>query len=107
MPTRRPDEVFEALADPNRRELVELLARRQAATATELAPHLPVSRQAVVKHLSVLADADLVDAARVGREVRFTLNPAPLADAAQWLTAVGREWDGRLDALGRHLSRRR
>ena len=55
----------------------------------------------------MLADADLVDAARVGREVRFTLNPAPLADAAQWLTAVGREWDGRLDALGRHLRRRR
>ena len=106
MPARRPDAVFEALADENRRELVQLLARRDSATATELAPHLAVSRQAVVKHLAVLAEARLVEAARSGREVRFALTPEPLADAARWLDAIGREWDGRLDALGRHLQAR-
>lgn len=107
MPARKADAVFEALADPNRRDLVQLLARRDSATATELAPHLPVSRQMVVRHLTVLAEARLVDAARTGREVRFTLNPAPLADAVEWLDGVGSEWEGRLDALGRHLRRRR
>ena len=107
MPARRADAVFEALADPNRRQLVQLLARRDSATATELAPHLPVSRQMVVRHLTVLAEARLVDAARTGREMRFRLNPAPLADAVEWLDGVGREWEGRLDALGRHLQRRR
>ena len=107
MSTRNADAVFEALADPHRRELVQLLARRDSATATELAPHLPVTRQMVVRHLTVLAEARLVEATRIGKEVRFTLNPAPLADAVDWLDGVGREWDGRLDALGRHLKKRR
>ena len=107
MSARRADVVFEALADPHRRELVRLLARRDSATATELAPHLPVSRQMVVRHLTVLAEARLVNSARSGKEMRFTLNPAPLADAVDWLDTVGREWDGRLDALGRHLKKRR
>lgn len=104
---KKPDAVFEALADPNRRELVQLLARRDSATATELAPHVPVSRQMVVRHLAVLAEARLVQAARSGREVRFRLDPTPLADAVEWLDGVGREWDGRLDALERHLRQRR
>ena len=104
---RDPDRVFDALADPNRRKLVLLLAARDSATATELAPHFGVSRQMVARHLTVLSDARLVEADRIGREMRFRLNPTPLDDAAEWLRAVGREWDGRLDALGRHLTRRK
>jgi DNA-binding transcriptional ArsR family regulator len=96
--------VFAALGDPNRRRLIRLLAAGEAATPTELAAELPVTRQAVTKHLAALGSAGLVEARRSGREVRYTLTPAPLADAAGWLAEVGARWDERLEALRRHLS---
>jgi DNA-binding transcriptional ArsR family regulator len=95
-------DVFAALADPNRRHLVEALAREEA-TATELAADLPVTRQAVAKHLSALREAGLVDARREGRETRYRLTPGPLGDALAWMQEVGAAWDSRLDALRRHL----
>ena len=95
-------DVFAALADPNRRHLVEALAR-QEATATELAADLPVTRQAVAKHLTALREAGLVDARREGRETRYRLTPGPLGDALTWMQEVGAAWDDRLDALRRHL----
>ena len=95
-------DVFAALADPNRRHLVEALARHEA-TATELAADLPVTRQAVAKHLTALREAGLVDARREGRETRYRLTPGPLGDALTWMQEVGAAWDGRLDALRRHL----
>lgn len=100
-----PDRVFDALADPNRRRLLGFLADRETATATELAGELPVTRQAVAKHLAALAAAGLVEGTRQGRETRYRLTPAPLAEAAAWMAAVGAQWDTRLAALGRHLSR--
>jgi DNA-binding transcriptional ArsR family regulator len=103
----RAEAVFEALAHPARREMVQLLAARDSATATELAREFPLSRQAVLKHLDVLDWAGLVGVDKIGREARFRLTPDPLRDAVGWLTAVGDEWDGRLDALGRHLRRTR
>lgn len=96
---RSRSDVFAALADPSRRFIVEALAERGDATATELAAELPVTRQAVAKHLGALADAGLVDAARAGRETRYRLTPGPLVDAAAWMTHVGTEWDDRLAAL--------
>lgn len=66
-----------------------------------------MTRQAVVKHLGVLADAGLVDSHRLGKEMHFRLTPDPLDDAVAWIDAVGREWQGRLDALERHLAKRR
>jgi DNA-binding transcriptional ArsR family regulator len=95
-------DVFSALADPSRRRLLETLARREA-TATELAADLPVTRQAVAKHLAALREAGLVDARRAGRETRYRLTPGPLEDAVAWIAEVGDAWDARLAALRRHL----
>jgi len=100
----RPD-VFEALADPNRRFLLEELGRREGATATELAAQLPVTRQAVTKHLAVLADAGLVERERVGRETRYRPTPEPLEAAIAWMARVGGEWDVRLARLRRYLAK--
>jgi DNA-binding transcriptional ArsR family regulator len=96
--------VFAALADPTRRRLIGELAARGSATATELAAELPVTRQAVAKHLAALGAAGLVDGLRQGRETRYRLTPRPLADAARWMAEVGAAWDERLEALRRHLS---
>jgi DNA-binding transcriptional ArsR family regulator len=92
--------VFTALADPNRRKLLAAVAD-SPATATELAGDLPISRQAVVKHLSALADAGLLERERQGREVRYRMTPEPLSDAVGWMAEVGGQWDDRLAALAR------
>jgi DNA-binding transcriptional ArsR family regulator len=97
--------VFAALADPTRRGLVEALAAGGGATATSLAAELPISRQAVAKHLGLLGRAGLVSSQRHGRESRFELEPAPLAAAAAWIGAIGGEWDTRLSDLQRLLDR--
>jgi DNA-binding transcriptional ArsR family regulator len=93
--------VFGALADPTRRQVLDLLAARGEASATTIAAQLPVSRPAVVKHLTVLDGAGLVEARRSGREVLYTVRPAPLDSAARWLAKVAAEWDQRLAALKR------
>ena len=98
--------VFSALADPSRRFVVETLAERGSATATELAGQLPVTRQAVAKHLAALADAGLVTPSRSGRETRYSLTPEPLGDAVQWMQRVGTQWDERLEALRAHMKER-
>jgi DNA-binding transcriptional ArsR family regulator len=98
-------DVFAALADPTRREVLERLAGGGGATATELAAALPVTRQAVAKHLAVLEDAGLVAGVRAGRERRFSPTPAPMGDAIAWMASVGAEWDTRLDALRRYATR--
>ncbi len=103
---RSRSDVFTALADPSRRFIVEALAERGDATATELASELPVTRQAVAKHLGALAEAGLVARERAGRETRYRLTPGPLEDAAAWLTRVGSEWDERLAALAGVVGKR-
>jgi DNA-binding transcriptional ArsR family regulator len=100
------DAVFAALADGRRRSVVELLASRGSATATELANELPVTRQAVAKHLASLGEAGLVTVARSGREARYALTPEPLSEAVAWIEQVGGQWDDRLAALRRHLAGR-
>jgi DNA-binding transcriptional ArsR family regulator len=99
------DQVFSALSDPTRRQLFTRLADGGPATATELAAELPVTRQAVVKHLEALKAADLVTSARAGREVHYTVTPAPLADAVGWIADVGAQWDTRLATLRSEFSR--
>jgi DNA-binding transcriptional ArsR family regulator len=98
------DAVFSALADERRRSLVEVLAERGSATATELAAGLPVTRQAVAKHLASLGEAGLVAVTRSGREARYRLTPEPLDEAVAWIERVGASWDERLAALEQHLA---
>jgi DNA-binding transcriptional ArsR family regulator len=99
-------DVFSALADPTRRELMARIGESGETTATELARALPISRQAVQKHLAALAEAGLVASARSGREVRYRLTPAPMTDAVAWITRVGGDWDDRLATLARHVQSR-
>jgi DNA-binding transcriptional ArsR family regulator len=90
--------VFSALADPTRRRLLSAISATPA-TATELANDLPISRQAVTKHLSALADAGLLERERVGRDIRYRVTPEPLTEAVSWMAEVGGQWDRRLASL--------
>lgn len=80
-----------------------LIGEAGTASATELAARVPITRQAVQKHLLGLSEAGLVSSERIGREVRYRLTPAPMTDAVAWITQVGAEWDERLRALARHV----
>lgn len=99
----RAGAVFGALADPMRRRLLAQLAARPA-TATELADGLPISRQAVAKHLGSLSEAGLLQRERTGRDVRYRITPAPLSEAMTWMAEVGGQWDERLARLASALS---
>lgn len=102
----RAGAVFEALADATRRAVLRDVAERGPVTATELAAQLPVTRQAIAKHLAVLREAGLVDQERAGRETRFSATPGPMADASRWLAATGSAWDDRLGRLTARLEQR-
>jgi DNA-binding transcriptional ArsR family regulator len=93
------DRVFSALADPTRRAVMQSLAADPGLTASRLAGELPMSRQAVSKHLAALERAGLVAPRRAGRETRYELTPEPLGDAAAWMATVGGRWDERLSRL--------
>jgi DNA-binding transcriptional ArsR family regulator len=100
------EQVFTALADPTRRAILAALAAQGPATATDLAGRLPVTRQAIAKHLVLLAEAGLVRAEPgERRRVRYRLRSAPMRVAQQFLAALARDWDGPLDALKDHLDR--
>jgi DNA-binding transcriptional ArsR family regulator len=94
--------VFGALADPMRRRLLTELAAHPS-TATELAADLPISRQAVTKHLTSLSEAGLLERERAGRDVRYRVTPAPLSEAMAWMADVGGQWDDRLARLAQTL----
>jgi len=96
-----PDDILAAMADPTRRQLLATLAANGPATATELAIGLPVSRQAIAKHLTVLRGAGLVVRNKEGRDVRFAVRTQGLTHTAAWLAALASEWDDRLAAIRR------
>ncbi len=93
------DLVLGALAEPTRRSLFLRLVTDGPETATSLSSGLPVTRQAITKHLQVLTAAGLLRRIKVGREVRFEAEPAALDDAVSWMTDAGAAWDRRLDRL--------
>jgi DNA-binding transcriptional ArsR family regulator len=98
------EQVFTALADPTRRAILAALAAGGPATATDLADRLPVTRQAIAKHLALMAEAGLVTAERgERRRVRYRLRSAPMQAAQQFLAALARDWDRSLEALTEHL----
>jgi DNA-binding transcriptional ArsR family regulator len=95
-------DIFAALSDPTRRELIRTLADGPA-TATQLSHRFPISRQAVTKHLAALDDAGLVDRNVAGREVRYSLRTDRLQAVSAWVTEVGASWDRRLASLKSQL----
>jgi DNA-binding transcriptional ArsR family regulator len=100
------EQVFAALADPSRRAILAALASGGPATATDLATRLPITRQAIAKHLALLAEAGLVTAEPgERRRVRYRLRSAPMQVAQQFLAALARDWDGPLGALKDQLDR--
>ena len=100
------EQVFTALSDPTRRAILAALAAAGPATATDLAASLPITRQAIAKHLALLAGAGLVrPEPGERRRVRYQLRSAPMQVAQQFLAALARDWDGPLDALKDHLDR--
>jgi DNA-binding transcriptional ArsR family regulator len=100
------EQVFTALADPSRRAMLAALASGGPATATDLAGRLPITRQAIAKHLALLTEAGLVTAERgERRRVRYRLHSAPMRVAQQFLAALARDWDGPLSALKDHLDK--
>jgi len=97
--------VFAALGDPVR---LELLARMgDGGSITTLAAGLPITRQAVTRHLRVLERAELIEARRSGREMRFVARPARIAEAKSWLDDVARQWDGTLGRLKAHVEKKK
>lgn len=107
MTDERVDAVFSALSDATRRAVIRSLSEDGPSTVTELASRLPVTRQAVAKHLDALQNVGLVTATAQGRSRRYRLTPLPMTDAMAWMAEVGAEWDQRLESLRRHFERRR
>jgi DNA-binding transcriptional ArsR family regulator len=99
------EQVFVALADPTRRAILAALATDGPSTATDLAVRLPITRQAIAKHLALMADAGLVTPEPgERRRVRYRLRSAPVQLAQQFLAALANTWDDRLDALQHYLT---
>ena len=90
---------FAALGDPTRLAVVNRLARGEAQSIARLTQGTPLTRQAMTKHLKVLEGVGLLRQVKVGRESRFALDPAPLADLKAFLDLVSRQWDDALDRL--------
>ena len=97
----REDDLWEAIGDPTRRAVLDLLVSRGEATATALTTEMPVSRQAVSKHLAILERVGLIEGHRQGREVRYHVRDERLADATGAMASVAARWDRRLDAIKR------
>jgi predicted transcriptional regulator len=95
------DELWSAIGDPTRRRMLDLLLADGGGTSTSLSDQLPVTRQAVAKHLAVLDRAGLVHSAPSGRERRYTVDESQLARAINQLADVTEAWDRRLQRIKR------
>jgi DNA-binding transcriptional ArsR family regulator len=97
--------LFAALADPTRRQVIRSLSGAKPVTASGLAAELPITRQAIAKHLGALERAGLVEPHREGRETRYRLTPEPLDEAIAWMADVGARWDRSLERLSERARR--
>jgi DNA-binding transcriptional ArsR family regulator len=97
--------LFAALADPTRRQVIRSLSGAEPVTASGLAAELPITRQAIAKHLGALERAGLVEPHREGRETRYRLTPEPLDGAIAWMEDVGVRWDRSLARLSERARR--
>lgn len=91
-------DVFQAIADPTRREVLRLLAEKELPIS-EITSHFPISRTAVAKHLQVLSEAELVSGRKVGREKIYRLHPEPLTELKDWLSYYEKFWENKLSIL--------
>lgn len=98
--TRR--DIFHAIADPTRRSILILLAS-QAMTPNAIAEHFHTSRQAVSKHIQVLAECEAISQRRTGREMYYQFNPTKMQEVDRWLEAFRKQWEDRLDQLNELL----
>lgn len=105
MKTEEATAIFRALGDPTRLEMMQVLGEGSGATATELAVRLPITRQAVAKHVTVLSEAGLLEREQRGRAVVYHVQPDVMTEAADWLLRASVAWDVRLADLGAHLAR--
>jgi DNA-binding transcriptional ArsR family regulator len=101
MSTAIDDDLWSAIGDPTRRRILDRLLADGASTATALSHHLPMSRQAIAKHLSVLDGAGLVTGTAMGRERRYDVDEKQLARAVAQLASVQATWDARLNRIKR------
>lgn len=93
------DTLWLAIAEPSRRRLIDILLGKGEATASQLADEVPFSRQAVSKHMAVLRNAGLISERRIGKEVRFAIQPDGISAAAQEMSQAARLWDERLHKI--------
>lgn len=91
-------DVFQAIADPTRRKLLQLLSEKELPI-NEISNHFPMSRTAVSKHLHILSEAKLISGRKVGREKRYRLQPESLLELKQWLSYYERFWENKLAML--------
>ena len=91
-------DVFQAIADPTRREVLRLLAERELPIS-EISSHFPMSRTAIAKHLHILSEAQLVSGRKVGREKRYKLQPESFDELKQWLAYFEQYWNNKLSML--------
>ncbi|MFB6469219.1 ArsR/SmtB family transcription factor [Cytobacillus sp. Hz8] len=91
-------DVFQAIADPTRREVLQLLSQK-ALPISEITSHFSMSRTAIVKHLQILSEAELVKGQKVGREKIYLLHPEPLTELKQWLSYYEQFWNNKLSML--------
>ncbi|MEH7179879.1 ArsR/SmtB family transcription factor [Neobacillus vireti] len=91
-------DVFQAIADPTRREVLKLLAEKELPIS-EITSHFSISRTAIAKHLQVLSEAELVSGRKVGREKIYRLHPEPLTELKQWLSFYEKFWENKLSIL--------
>ncbi|KAB2334796.1 winged helix-turn-helix transcriptional regulator [Cytobacillus depressus] len=94
-------DVFQAIADPTRREVLKLLAEKERPIS-EITTHFSMSRTAITKHLHILSEAELVRGQKVGREKRYRLQPESFTELKQWLAYFDQFWDNKLSIL-KHL----
>lgn len=96
--TAAKHDVFQAIADPTRREVLRLIANKELAIS-EITSHFPISRTAIAKHLQILSEANLVSGKKVGREKIYQLQPEPLTEVKQWLSYYEQFWNNKLSIL--------
>ncbi|WP_414694753.1 ArsR/SmtB family transcription factor [Paenibacillus sp.] len=101
MPAARKHDVFQAVADPTRRRILQLLAHGELPV-TVISSHFPMSRTAVSKHLRILSESELVGMVKAGREKRYRLHPEAFLELKDWLAYFDRFWDNKISML-RHL----